>query len=342
VLNIGQLHVLSAVAEQGSMSGAAALLSYTPSAVSQKIAALEREVGIGLVERGAHGTSLTEAGRTLVRHTREIFASLADAEEELEELAASRTVRLRLGAFPTAAAVLAPYALTAFRNDHPAVDVSIWEVEPEDAVAKLHAREIDLALVYEFPAVPGSVVEGVDCGHLFDEPLYVAVAQGHRLAHRDHLKLSEFAGEAWIRGVPRDSPAVEILPAICRANGFEPRIVLQTDDHVAVQGCVAAGLGVALVPRLTLPIIRRDVALCALDEDSLTRRVGLAVAAGSYRSSSVTSMTDILEHICRGLPEQFAVLDDARRVEGVVDGLWSTSPQRRKRRETLAGLQNGA
>jgi DNA-binding transcriptional LysR family regulator len=338
VLNIGQLHVLSAVAEQGSMSGAAASLCYTPSAVSQKIAALEREVGIALVERGAHGTSLTDAGRTLVRHTRKIFARLADAEEELEEFVGLRAGRLRLGAFPTAAAVLAPYALTAFHHDHPAVDVSIWEVEPDDAVAKLHARDIDLALVYEFPAVPGSMIEGVDCGHLFDEPLYVAVAQGHRLAHRDHLKLSEFADEAWIRHVPRRS-SVEILPSICRASGFRPRIVLETDDLGAVQGCVAAGLGVALVPRLTLPIIRRDVALCALDEDVLTRRVGLAVAAGSYRSSWVTAMMDILEHICRRLPQQLAVLDGTRTsMPSIVDGFWHTSPQGRTKRETLAGL----
>jgi DNA-binding transcriptional LysR family regulator len=307
VLDLGQLHVLSAVADRGSMSGAAAYLSYTPSAVSQKIAALERNVGIGLVERGAHGTSLTEAGRTLVRHAHDIFARLAAAEQELGEMVGLRTGTLRLGAFATAAAVLVPPALTSFRRVYPSVEVSICELEPEQAVARLHAREIDLALVYEFPAAPGPPLEGLDCEYLFDDPLYVALPQEHPLARRDRLKLADLTDETWICGVQRDS-TLEVLTA----SGYQPWLALRTDGHMAVQGCVAAGQGVAMVPRLALPMVRRDVALRALDDDDLlARRVGLTVTAGPFRPSCVTAMMEILRHISRRVADPLTALDRA-------------------------------
>src|SRR5918999_593542 len=116
MLDVRRLEVLCAVARHRSLSAAAASLSYTPSAVSQQIAALEREVGVGLVERGPRGALLTEAGRALVGHANEILGRIADAHEELQAMVGLQTGRLRLGAFSTAGAVLVPRAVVAFRE----------------------------------------------------------------------------------------------------------------------------------------------------------------------------------------------------------------------------------
>ena len=289
------------------MAGAAGSLSYTPSAVSQKIAALERDVGIGLVERGAQGTSLTEAGRTLVRHAREIIARLTAAEQELADLVGLRTGTLRVGAFPTAAAVLAPRALTTFRREHPSVEVSLWELEPKDAIAKLHACEIDVALIYEVRSAPAAALEGLECHYLFDDPVYVALPPGHHLADRERVALAEVADGPWIVSVQRGS-----TPLVQLGSEDQPTLSLGTDSgHMAVQGCVAAGCGLALIPRLALGTVRRDVAVCALDDDLLSRRVGIAVAAAPFRPPAVTAMMHILKHACRRLADPVAGFEGA-------------------------------
>jgi DNA-binding transcriptional LysR family regulator len=305
MLDVRRLRVLREVGRQPSLSAAAQALSYTPSAVSQQIAALERELGVGLVQRGARGASLTDAGRVLVRHADEIFGRIETAEEELQALAGLETGRLRLGAFSTACAVLVPRAVVAFRGRHPGVDVSLVELDPEDALAQLRARELDTALVYEFPLEQPAALDGLAFVHLLDDRLYVALPPGHRLAHRRRLRLAELADEPWVQGVYRGS-TLQVLPAACRAAGFEPTIVFRSDDHVAVQGLVAAGLGVAVVPQLTVPTARRDLVIRPLEVegDLLTRRVGVALPAGPYRPAATDAMVSVLEEVCGGLREE--------------------------------------
>jgi DNA-binding transcriptional LysR family regulator len=319
MLDVRRLQVLREVARRRSLSAAAAALSYTPSAVSQQIAALEREVGAGLVDRGPRGALLTDAGRALVRHADEILGRIADAENELQAMAGLQTGRLRLGAFSTAGAVLVPRAVVAFRDKHPSVDVRLTELDPEEAIAQLRARELDLALVYEFPVEDVPPLDGLDYVHLLDDRLYVALPEGHRLARRSRLRLAELADEPWVQGVYRGS-TLYVLPAACHAAGFEPRIVFRSDDHMAVQGFVAAGLGVAVVPQLTLPTARADITIRPLEveEDLLTRRVGVAMPAGLYRPPAAAAMVEILKGVCRGLRhEATGRLSGARRARRV-------------------------
>jgi DNA-binding transcriptional LysR family regulator len=317
MLDVRRLEVFRAVARHGSLSAAAASLSYTPSAVSQQIAALEREVGVGLVERGARGALLTEAGRVLVRHADEILGRIADAHEELQAMVGLQTGRLRLGAFSTAGAVLVPRAVVAFRERHPGVEVSLAELDPEEAVAQLRSRELDLALVYEFPIEEALPVDGLDYVHLLDDRLYVALPEGHRLARRRRLRLAELADERWVQGVYRGS-TLHVLPAACRAAGFEPTIVFRSDDHMAVQGFVAAGLGIAVVPQLTLPTARADIAIRPLEVagDLLTRHVGVAMPAGPYRAPAATAMVEVLEGVCRILSSEASGRLSAARSRG--------------------------
>jgi DNA-binding transcriptional LysR family regulator len=307
MLDVRRLRVLREVGRQPSLSAAAAALAYTPSAVSQQIAALERELGVGLVERGARGAALTDAGRVLVRHADEIFGRIHTAEEELQALAGLETGRLRLGAFSTACAVLVPRAVVGFGERHPGVQVTLVEFDPEEALANLRARELDAALLYEFPVEQPAALDGLAYKHLLDDRLYVALPPDHRLARRRRLRLTELAEEPWVQGVYRGS-TLQVLPAACRAAGFEPTIVFRSDDHMAVQGFVAAGLGVALVPQLTLPTARRDLVIRPLEVegDLLTRRVGVALPEGPYRPAASTAIVAVLEEVCAGLRAEAA------------------------------------
>src|SRR3954454_8811420 len=146
MLDVRRMRVLREVARRGSFSAAAESLAYTQSAVSQQIAALEREAGTRLVERNARGVRLTDAGRALVDHADVILARLADAEAELEAIAGLRGGRLRLGAVPSAGASLMPETIAVFRRPHPGVELTLEPAEPAPGLAKLRVGEVDIAL----------------------------------------------------------------------------------------------------------------------------------------------------------------------------------------------------
>src|ERR671926_1193458 len=146
MLDVRRLRVLREVAAQGSFSAAAEKLGYTQSAVSQQVAALEREAGSTLIERNPRGLRLTDAGEALVRHADKILARLAEAEAELEAIAGLRGGRLRLATFPSAGATIMPEAIARFRERHPGVELTLEPAEPEPSMAKLRAGEVDLAL----------------------------------------------------------------------------------------------------------------------------------------------------------------------------------------------------
>src|SRR5512134_897079 len=154
MLDVRRMKVLREVAARGSFSAAAEALSFTQSAVSQHVAALERETGTQLVERGPRGVRVTEAGRVLIGHADAILARIESAEEELAALAGLRGGRLRLISFQSGGATLAPRAVAAFRERHPQVELSMQEAEPEEAAPRLRAGEADLALVYDHPSIP--------------------------------------------------------------------------------------------------------------------------------------------------------------------------------------------
>src|SRR5437764_3106028 len=154
MLDVRRMRVLREVATQRSFSAAAEKLGYTQSAVSQQIAALEREAGATLIERNPRGVRLTDAGEALVRHADKILARLAEAEAELEAIAGLRGGRLRLASFPTAGATLVPRAIREFSHRHPGVELSLTEAEPNESLPRLKAGELDLALVDDPPPPP--------------------------------------------------------------------------------------------------------------------------------------------------------------------------------------------
>ena len=297
MLDVRRLRVLKEVAAKGSFSAAAESLAYTQSAVSQQIAALEREAGLQLVERSARGVHLTDAGRVLVRHADVILRQLSDAEAELEAMAGLRGGRLRLVAFPSAGASLMPEAVARFRRRHPAVDLTLAPAEPDEAVDALRAGEADIGLTIETTwAQPDG--DGLLRTHLLDDPMYIALPEGHAQAHRPKVKLADLAEEPWILGSGDAScPDSQILIRACNGAGFEPRIAFQSDDYNAIQGFIATGMGISMIPDLALTNVRGDVVIRSLGPKAPVRRISALTTEGGFCSPAKQAMLDVLVEV---------------------------------------------
>jgi DNA-binding transcriptional LysR family regulator len=292
MLDVRRLRVLREVAARGSFSAAADALAYTQSAISQQIAALEREAGTKLVDRSARGVRLTDAGRALVDHADIILARLADAEAELEAIAGLRGGRLRLAAFPSVAASLMPVAIARFRERHPGVELSMDLAEPPEAEQRLRSGECDIAVTNL--ATLACSIDQLDLVPILDDPMYVAMPAGHPLARRQTLRLEELAGEDWMLGSLNTCPDTSIFLRACQRAGFEPRIAFHTDDYLAIQGFVAAGMGVSFIPDLALVTVRDDVVIRSLGPRPPVRHVVAATLAGSFLSPAKRAMLDTL------------------------------------------------
>ena len=294
MLDVRRMRVLREVAVRGSFSAAAEALSFTQSAVSQQIAALEREAGTLLVQRNARGVRLTEAGEALVRHADAILARLDEAEAELEAIAGLRGGRLRLAAFESAAASLMPLAIAAFRAAHPGIELSLILTEPEDSAPLLKTGELDVALGYD-SRIRGDV-DGITRHHLLSDPMFLVLRADHPLARKRHLRLADLADDPWIAGTS-DCECNRLINRACAVAGFEPRIEFQTDDYAAMQGFVAAGVGVSLIAELGLTSVRDDVVVRGLGRDTPVREVYAAVATEAYRTPATQAMLGILSDV---------------------------------------------
>jgi DNA-binding transcriptional LysR family regulator len=269
------LKVLREVALRGSFSAAAEALSYSQPAVSQQIARLEAQAGVKLLERQPKGIKLTPAGEALVRHTERILAQLAEAQAELTEIASSARGRLRLAAFATAAGTIVPLAVSEFRRLRPGVRVELQLMDPPQSIPALRRGDVDLVITEEggFEADPNLAGLGVE--RLMDDVLYAALPVDHPLATRRAISLGDLTHDDFmlvgLKGTCSDS---NIVLRACKQAGFEPRIAYTSDDYFAIQGLVASGMGVALVPGLALVSTREDVAVRPLRGRPPYRRIG--------------------------------------------------------------------
>lgn len=296
MLDVRRMRVLREVAQRGSFSAAADALAYTQSAVSQQIAALEREAGTRLVERNARGVRLTDAGRALVEHADAILARLADAEAELEAIAGLRGGRLRLAAFPSAGATIMPEAIARFRARHPAVELTLEPADPEVALVKLRSGDADLVLDITGSFRPPRE-DGIERAHLLDDPMYIALPKEHPLAHKRNLKLEELADESWILGTTGSCPDASIFLHSCQIAGFEPHVTFNSDDYFAIQGFVAAGVGASFIPDLALITVRDDIVVRSLGPRPPARIIWAATLKDSYASPARVAMLDILAEV---------------------------------------------
>jgi DNA-binding transcriptional LysR family regulator len=301
MLNVARLKVLKEVAYRGSLSRAADALDYTQSAVSQQIAALEGETGMMLLERHPRGVSLTAAGQTLVGHAEGILARLDTAEAALAAIAGLRGGRLRMASFPSAGSTLMPLAIANFRASYPEVELTLAEGEPEEIVPRLRAGELDLALLFEFEdeePLPSELA----CSPLLEDPMYLALPRAHPLAQRTKLRLAQLQGEAWVQTSSASACARHVVRC-CHAAGFEPTVSFESDDYQTVQGLVAAGVGVALIPELALSAVREDIAIRSLSPAPPVRRVIAATPEGARLVPAAPAMLSVLARAAEELKQ---------------------------------------
>jgi DNA-binding transcriptional LysR family regulator len=284
MLDLRRLQALRAVVDTGSVKDAAARLGYTPSAISQHIAALERETRTVLLEHAGRGVRPTAAGQLLAAHAAALLDRSAEAEAALAALNAGESGVLRLASFATAGAQLIPPALAAVRAAAPGLDISLRVSDHDDALRGLRQGAYDLALIETHGAGPAEH-DNLTCVPLLTDPFRLVVPRRHRLAAKRVVRLGDTAAEPWIDlrcevGCCR----TETTAAFARA-GFTPRRTVEADDYWPAQGFVAAGLGLALIPALGLGVLHTGVSVKRLDHANQPERRVLAVTRPAISST---------------------------------------------------------
>jgi DNA-binding transcriptional LysR family regulator len=273
MLDVTRLRVLVAVSRYGSVTAAARALNYAQPSISHHIARLEAETGARLLQRAGRGVRLTDAGRLLAERAEEIIGRLDAAENELAAHVGLRQGRVRLASFPSALGTIVPAAAARLEAESPGMDLMLAEAEPPEALRMLRAGYVDVALVFRHyqqdadPEPPGTDEDGARGRLLLDEPVHlVTPAVTQPAAPPD---LATYARYRWIAGCER---CRGYLVRQCALAGFTPKIAFTTDDYVAVQALVAAGLGVTTLPGLCLRAARHP-GICAVPLPGARRHV---------------------------------------------------------------------
>jgi DNA-binding transcriptional LysR family regulator len=286
MLDVRRLQALHAVADSGSVKDAAARLGYTPSAVSQHLAALERETRSVLLEPSGRGVRLTTAGRLLAAHAADILDRITQAEAALAALSAGEVGVLRLASFATAGGQLLPPALARVRATLPKLDISVRVAERDDAIGLLRRGELDVAVIEAHTSAFAADRDHLVAHLLLTDPFRIVVPRGHRLARTRVIALAQAATEPWIDiACEKGCCRTETNAAFARA-GFTPRHAIEADDYWPAQGFVAAGLGLALVPQLALGVRHDDVAVRRLPPASQPERRIFAVTRAAVNGTA--------------------------------------------------------
>lgn len=300
-----RLTVLRAIGRHGTVTAAAEVCRLTPSAVSHQMQALARELDVELLEHVGRNVRLTAAAHTLLEHGGTLEAQWERARADLAAHRASElTGPLRLCGFSTAAAVVAPRALVWLREEHPALRVHLREIEPARAFDLLAAEDADIAVVVATPSIPPRTDTAFEQRPLYAEPLDLLVGPEHPLAGRESVALVDVASEPWIMGSPGRAYH-QLVTLACTGAGFHPAVAHYADEWDTGAALVAAGFGVALVPRLAALPGHHDTRRIPIAGSTVpTRHILAAIRAGSADRPVVAAGLDALRQVCATeLPE---------------------------------------
>jgi DNA-binding transcriptional LysR family regulator len=293
MLNAGRLRLLVELEERGTVTAVAAALDYTPSAVSQQLARLEAETGRRLLERVGRGVLLTDAGRLLASHGREVLERLEAAETALEQGDAI-SGRLRVGAFQTAAQGLVVPAFAALSERHPQLACELHDHEAETALPLLRSGRLDLVVAEEYEHAPRQREAGIERHELGLDELVIAISARHPLARRGApLALAELARERWATPWEDTAYAAMVMRA-CRAVGFEPDVRHRVTDLHTLLDLARGGLAVTLVPVLGGAEEGDGLALRPLAGRGLRRSIFAAVRRSAARRPAIEALVDEL------------------------------------------------
>ncbi|MFJ5551768.1 LysR family transcriptional regulator [Streptomyces sp. NPDC093225] len=275
--DLRKLRILRTLAERGTVTATAETLLMTPSAVSQQLSNLSKQLGVPLLEAHGRRVRLTGAAHLVLRHAEAVFAQLESADAELAGYAQGEAGRVRLAAFSTAVPALVVPAVRALRRSHPGLELRVREAEAAESYELLAAGEVDLALSLAAHA-PSAGDARFTRVPLSEDPLDVALPPGHALAEVPELRLADLSAEPWIFG--GSGPWSEITRTACEAAGFVPEQAHSAAGWTAILALVEAGMGVALIPRM-VRARAAGVVVRGLPHDRPTRHVIAATRRGA-------------------------------------------------------------
>jgi DNA-binding transcriptional LysR family regulator len=290
MFDLARLRVLAAVADQGTLASAADALHLTPSAVSQQMSKLEREARCRLIERHGRRVRLTEEGELLAKHARRILGAVAEAESDLDERRGQVLGELTVGAFPTAARGLLPGLLVAMAARYPRLRVTVREVEPYEGMTKVARGDLDIVIAADWTIAPVVVPERMLTADIGSDLADLALPAIHPLASRDHLLLEELTEEPWITCI-EGTICYDWLVRTVRATGQEPRIAHQAAEFATQLALVAAGLGIAVLPRLAHDHIPAGAVLIPVTP-TISRRIFATWREETARRPSIKAFLD--------------------------------------------------
>lgn len=290
-MDIGRLRTLREFADRGSVTAAARALHCTPSAVSQQLRALQAEVGLPLTEPAGRGLRLTDAGRALVARADEVLAALDRAESELDTYRSAPKGRVRLAIFQSAGLMLLPGLLHRVA-EFDGLDIDVRDVDMTPTEVPGLVADYDVVVAHRDEHATPFGTERLEAVHLLREPLDVALPAGHRLAGKQRVELEELAGEQWI-SVDFGFPVDDVLRSLTVHTGVRPQVVQRINDFRITEALVAAGHGVALLPRYTMDttrgLLRRPLAGVRA-----ARHIEAVLRMGSSSRPAVATVLDAL------------------------------------------------
>lgn len=296
MIDVRRLRLLLELSRRGTITAVADALAYTPSAISQQLAALEREAGVPLLERAGRRVALTPAGAVLARYAESVNAVLEEASAALAATRTGLTGPLRIGAFPTAARALLPQALVTLGRDHPGLELMVTELDPVAVPGALRAGALDVALSFVYDYVPAEPDPALDIEPLLEEPVYLATPAGKRGPAR--TSIGDWSDAAWIAGSP-DTLCRALVVRACQACGFTPRIRHHADDFTTVLALVAADQGVSLIPGLGVAGAPSGVTLTPL---TARRRIHIARRKGTRDHPAVAAFAAAIREVAASDP----------------------------------------
>ena len=297
-----RVRVLRMVATCGTVTGAAEALHYTPSAVSQQLRTLAKDLGVELVVQDGRRIRLTPAARVLLDQTESLYAQWEEIRGLVALADAEGGGALRLCGFSTAAAALLPRVAAHLQQSEPPWQVRVIEVEPKQCFELLLADQADVAVVVATAELPSADDPRFELNQLLMDPLDLLLPENHRLAHEPHVQLADLADEAWIMDRP-GRPYHQLLQSACAAAGFTPAVAHHAAEWDTGAAMVAAGLGIALIPRLAHPPVGYPVVRVALSgEPAPSRRIVTGIRRGSREHPTIAAALRTLAEVAHTMP----------------------------------------
>jgi len=306
MLDLRRLRLLRELNERGTIAAVADALQFTPSAVSQQLAILEREAGVPLLERAGRGVRLTDPALVLVEHADALLERAALAEADLAAAAGEVSGRGRIAGFQSVALRLALPAMEQLARGAPRLRCEFVEAEPEEALPALALGDVDLVLGDEWQHQPWQLPAGVVEHELIREPVLLILPSRHPAArrHRDAVPLAELADEPWVTG-PVGFGWDEMTRRTCRGmGGFDPDIRHRTDDATVSLALVARGLAVTLLPDLALPPRHPGTVIRPIAEGSVDRAIFAYTRATDAARPSTRAILAAVRDVVAALPAQ--------------------------------------